>query len=145
MDRQKLYRSVIVLLHACCFFTINAAFFFQLFIEWCTWYDARKSAGAYWKHVVLIPFFLFLCSLPVFLYVAGNRISVPDYVTIGYVVGFPITSLLILYLCGKIFPQEGSPPSWQAYVILLVSYPGWFFLFIFSMLIIHIEKFDHNL
>ncbi len=145
MDRQKLYRSVIVLLHVCCFFIIDEVFFLLLFHEWSIWYGGRNVVGPYWKHLILIPFFLFVCSLPVFLYVAAYRISVPDYASIGYVVGFPVVSALILWLCGKKFPQEGKPPSWLAYVSLLVSYIGWFFLFMFSMVIILVQKFHHNL
>ena len=147
LDRQNLFPAIILFLPVCCFFIISDAFFLLLCIELVTWPLAKRFAGPYWKHVVFIPFFLFLfCCLPAYICLEAYDIKDPSlYAFFGFLAGLLIAGILILYLCGKKHPREGKPPSWPAYLLLVLPYPAWLLLFIFSSLTIHINLFDRTL
>ncbi len=141
MDRQKWLPATILMVHIGCFFLIRWAVLFMGVFELILWPIARKFAGPYWKHVILIPLFLFVsCCIPGIFLMEACHVDVS-----GLIILFPIASLIILCFCGAKFPQEGSVPSWQAYFLLALSYLGWSFITTLAFIAVHTGIYNRGL
>ncbi len=143
MDRRNVFPSIIVFLHLCGFFLITDAFVFVICLELLTWPLAQIFAGPYWKHIIFIPFLLFLCCLPVIILVEAFRITLPVYNLVTLF--FPLAALAILCLCATKYPQEGSAPKWTAYLLLFIASLAWLFLLSLAGIEIHLEIFHRGL
>ena len=140
-EKHALFPWIIFLLHIFCFFIVEEIFFFVLCLELITWPFASKFAGPYWKHVIFIPLFLFVCCLPLIICGEAYLVDVSGII----ILCFPIASLATLYFCGDRYPQEGKLPEWPAYVLLALPYPAWLLLLFLAGLEIHTEIFHRCL
>ncbi len=143
MDRQNVFPLIIFFLHICCLFLTSGTFFLVVCLELITWPLAKKFAGPYWKHIIFIPFFLFVCCLPVIILAEAYNIKLPLFDLAIFF--FPLVSVIILCFCGTKFPRGNRVPEGPAYLLLAIASPAWLILLFLAGITIHVEIFHRGL